>query len=105
MTKKIWVVVFLILFFIAGSYIYYIHSKISSNHPIDETATWKTYDSDLYGYEIKLPNEYKTERQIVTAGVPDIEAASLRFGDYFLSFEIFARDADFIMKDCLKDLY
>jgi len=71
---------------------------------LNEVEGWKTYKSNIYDYEIKYPSAYKTSVEKVYTGMSDIDIADYNNSDYSITFEIFARNSDSIMKDCLKDL-
>lgn len=70
----------------------------------NQTAGWKTYKSNIYDYEINYPSAYKISTQSVPTGASGIDDAEYADKNYSFDFQVFARNADFIMKDCLKDL-
>jgi hypothetical protein len=79
------------------------YSKAENNSV--NMSDWKTYKSDLYGYEIKLPPGYEVVKDVVgTLGVPDIERINYSDKDHSFRFQVYARNTDWIMKDCLKSI-
>ena len=81
-------------------------TNVQSN---SETTDWKTYQSNLWNYEIKLPVEFKILPGSASEGFgADIDQVQFTDQDgYFYNFSAFARNADFILRDCTtqKDFY
>ncbi len=65
-------------------------------------ADWKTHVSDLYKYEMKVAPGFKFESAIISNEVSNIDHFTYSDKNAYYSFEIFARDKDFIIKDCLN---
>lgn len=73
-----------------------------------ETADWKTYKSSLWNYEVKIPAEFKILPGQSSILGDDIDQMNFTDQDgYYYGFSAFARNADFILKDCTtkKDFY
>jgi hypothetical protein len=64
-TKWIVLVIILLLVLAAGVGIYCWQSKYS----VDETADWKTYTNEKYGFSLKYPTDwsYREEQEVVNA--------------------------------------
>ncbi len=69
----------------------------------DKTADWKTFKSNAFNYEIKYPNEFEVKNAIKPIN-KNQDSARYRSEDYIFSFGIFARNQDFLVEGCLKDL-
>ena len=71
----------------------------------NSTASWRTYKSSTYDYEIKYPSEYDLSwnNSPVSKDVLGVDVASYINKNYDINFQIFARNG-FVLDDCLKDL-
>lgn len=79
--------------------------KLTQNQNV-QTADWKTFKSNIFDYEVKFPATYEILPGFVSTphSGSDTDTASYTNKDYHFDFTVLARNEDFIMKDCLKDL-
>ena len=66
-------------------------------------AGWRTHRSEEYGYEVQYPPAYQISSIGVAPDVSNIDRLSYEDDGYLYTIDIFARDADFIIKNCLRD--
>lgn len=72
-----------------------------------ETAGWKTYKSNIWDYEIKFPPTYEISPGFISTPHTGSDIDNAHYTDqdgYHFGFAVFARNEDFIVRDCLKDL-
>ena len=59
------VILIVVVLIVAGGVGYYIYktSQEQKEQVVDETADWKVYRNEEYGYEIKYPQDWKTKER------------------------------------------
>lgn len=69
----------------------------------NEVEGWKTFRSEIYNYEVKYPDGFEFKNIGKPIDVSQ-DVGKYQDKDYFYSFSVFARNQDFLMARCLKDL-